>query len=315
MAENNPIPDTNWYEKIGIDLEYVRDDAFRCLYPFVPQKTQINNHRMSYVDVGQGDPVIMTHGNPTWSFFYRKIILALRDNWRCLAPDHIGCGFSEKPAEYPYTLSQHIDNFTAWIDHVLPEKQQFNLIVHDWGGPIGIGYAVRHPERIKRVVILNTSAFISGGMPLRIRLCRVPGLGALLVRGLNLFSGLATLLTTVKPLPAPVRVAFVMPYNSWANRIAVHRFVQDIPLRDDGSETRKALAAIDAGLADALGGKPMLVQWGMKDWCFTPFFLKLWRERFPNAVVDEYNAGHYLLEDEGDAIVDRVRDFLQDQRK
>lgn len=315
MAENTPIPDTNWYEKIGIDLEYVRDDAFRCLYPFVPQKTQINNHRMSYVDVGQGDPVIMTHGNPTWSFFYRKIILALRDNWRCLAPDHIGCGFSEKPAEYPYTLSQHIDNFTAWIDHVLPEKQQFNLIVHDWGGPIGIGYAVRHPERIKRVVILNTSAFISGGMPLRIRLCRVPGLGALLVRGLNLFSGLATLLTTVKPLPAPVRVAFVMPYNSWANRIAVHRFVQDIPLRDDGSETRKALAAIDAGLTDALGDKPMLVQWGMKDWCFTPFFLKLWRERFPNAVVDEYNAGHYLLEDEGDAIVDRVRDFLQDQRK
>lgn len=315
MAENTPIPDTNWYEKIGIDLEYVRDDAFRCLYPFVPQKTQINNHRMSYVDVGQGEPVVMTHGNPTWSFFYRKIILALRDNWRCLAPDHIGCGFSEKPAEYPYTLSQHIDNFTAWIDHVLPEKQQFNLIVHDWGGPIGIGYAVRHPERIKRVVILNTSAFISGGMPLRIRLCRVPGLGALLVRGLNLFSGLATLLTTVKPLPAPVRVAFVMPYNSWANRIAVHRFVQDIPLRDDGSETRKTLAAIDAGLADALGAKPMLVQWGMKDWCFTPFFLKLWRERFPNAVVDEYNAGHYLLEDEGDAIVDRVRDFLQDQRK
>lgn len=314
MAENETPTEKDWYEEIGLDRELVEDEAFKCLYPFTPKRAAVNGRRMSYLDAGSGEPVVMVHGNPTWSFFYRRMVSELRENWHCLVPDHIGCGFSEKPKDYPYTLSQHIDNLEKWIEHVLPYGGRFNLIVHDWGGPIGLGYAVRNPKRIKRVVILNTSGFTAGAMPWRIRLCRVPGLGAVLVRGLNLFAGLATLMTTVKPLPAPVRVAFVMPYNSWANRIAVHRFVQDIPLRG-GTETGALLQQIDDGLKAALADKPMLIQWGMKDWCFTPFFLDLWRNRFPEARVDEYNAGHYLLEDEGDAIIERVRSFLQDDLK
>lgn len=305
MAEND-----NWYNTIGLDKDAVEDEAFRCLYPFTPKRLTVNGRTMSYVDEGSGEPVVMVHGNPTWSFFYRRMITALKDNWRCLAPDHIGCGFSEKPQDYKYTLKQHIDNLENWLEQVLP-KGQFNLMVHDWGGPTGLGYAVRHPERIKRLVVLNTSGFITGDMPLRIKLCRIPGLGAVLVRGLNLFAGLATLMTTVKPLPASIRAAFVMPYNSWANRVAVHRFVEDIPLRE-GGETHRVLADIDARIRPALAGKPLLVQWGMKDWCFTPYFLNLWRTRFPEAQTDEYQAGHYLLEDEGDKITARVRAFLTD---
>jgi haloalkane dehalogenase len=254
----------------------------------------------------------MVHGNPTWSFFYRNLAKTLSAaGFRCLAPDHIGCGLSDKPQSYPYTLDQHIDNLDAWLKQVLPNGEQFNLVVHDWGGPIGMGYAVRRPERIKRAVVLNTSAFATGTMPLRITICRVPLLGALLVRCLNAFAGLATKLTTVKPLPDAVKRGFVLPYDTWANRVAVHRFVLDIPLtKREPSAAR--FADTDARLPAALAGKPMLIQWGMRDWCFTPYYLNLWKKSFPAAEVDEYpDAGHYLLEDRGDALAARVRTFLE----
>lgn len=306
-------PDKPWYETIGLKRETVEADPFKRLYPFTPKRANINNHEMSYLDVGSGEPVIMVHGNPTWSFFYRQLVNGLKNNWRCLAPDHIGCGFSQKPQNFNYQLDNHIDNLETWIETVLPNNTEFNLVVHDWGGPIGAGYAIRHPHRIKRMVALNTSVFTAGDMPLRIKICRVPGLGEILVRGLNLFAGMATLLTTVKALPAPIRSAFIMPYNSWANRIAVHKFVQDIPFKD--GPTRKTLTDIDNNIKSALDGKPLLIQWGMRDWCFTPFFLNLWRERFPNAQVDEYNAGHYLLEDAGDKILEQIRTFLSDGKQ
>ncbi len=285
------------------------------LYPFTQNRLALDAaNRLHYVDEGNGEPVVMLHGNPTWSFFYRNLILGLKDKFRCLALDHMGCGLSDKPQDYPYTLQKHIDNLSRWIEAVLPpagaEGGAFNLVVHDWGGPIGIGYAARHPERIRRIVVLNTSAFSAGTMPLRIRLCRAPLLGEVLVRGLNAFAGLAARMTTKTPLPPAVRKGFLLPYDSWKNRVAVHRFVMDIPLKP-GTETGDVLANTDALLPGALKDKPMLVQWGMRDWCFTPFFLNLWKERFPGAAVDEYDAGHYLLEDAGSEIIPRVRSFLE----
>ncbi|MCD8139226.1 MAG: alpha/beta fold hydrolase [Planctomycetaceae bacterium] len=300
-----------WAERIGLSREAVEDRDFRLLFPYPNNFAAVGDQTMHYLDVGTGDPVVMLHGNPTWSFFYRGLVEGLSDRYRCLAPDHIGCGFSDKPGNYPYSLDTHIRNIETWVETVLPGGEPFTLIVHDWGGAIGMGYAVKHPERIARVVILNTTAFPEGDMPLRIKLCRVPGLGALLVRGLNLFAGLAATQTTVEPLPAPVRKGFILPYNSWANRIAVHRFVQDIPL---GGNTRSdaTIQAIGRSVPNALAGKPVLIQWGMRDWCFTPFFLGLWKKYVPWAEVDEYPAaGHYLLEDEGEAILARIRKFLE----
>lgn len=290
----------------------ITDEAFIREYPFEHRYAEVGGQKMHYFDAGTGEPAVMVHGNPTWSFFYRNLAKTLSAaGFRCLAPDHIGCGLSDKPRNYPYTLDQHIDNLDDWLKHVLPNGEPFNLIVHDWGGPIGMGVAVRRPERIKHVVILNTSAFATGTMPLRITICRVPTLGALLVRGLNAFAGGATKMTTVKPLPDAVKQGFLLPYDNWANRVAVHRFVQDIPLT--GREPSAArFADTDAKLADALRGKPMLIQWGMRDWCFTPYYLNLWKQRFPDAEVNEYpEAAHYLLEDAGEAIGARICNFLQ----
>ena len=300
--------------EIGLRPERLDNPDFRKLYPFATRLCGVPGGAYHYIDEGEGEPVVMVHGNPTWSFFYRNLVLALREKHRCLVPDHIGCGLSDKPDNAgQYTLGRHIDNIESWLEAVLPPAGEpggrFNLVVHDWGGPIGIGYAVRHPERIRRLTILNTSVFPDGAMPLAIRLCRPPGLGAMLVRALNLFCLGGAYFATEKSLPAAVRRGFLAPYNSWANRVAVHAFVKDIPLTQD-SPSLPVLTDIGSRL-DSLRGLPMLVQWGMRDWCFTPFFLGLWRRRFPDAGIDEYDAGHYLLEDAGDRIIPRIREFME----
>ena len=112
---------------------------------------------MSYLDEGAGEPVVMVHGNPTWSFYWRNLVLALRGEYRCIAPDHIGCGLSDKPtaAEYDFSLKSRIDDLEALLDS-LGVISDITLVVQDWGGMIGMGYAARHPGRIKRLVATNT---------------------------------------------------------------------------------------------------------------------------------------------------------------
>ena len=312
-SEPRTIDRKHWAARIGISFNALRNREFRRLFPFDPHLHNLKGYSYHYVDEGEGEPVVMVHGNPTWSFFYRRLIQGLRSQYRCLAPDHLGCGLSEKPQDYAYNLENHIINLETWLEEILPplgwNGSQINLIVHDWGGPIGLSYAVRNPKRVKRIVIMNTSAFTSGEMPFSIRMCRWPVLGSLIVRGFNLFAGEATIRTTVKRMSRQVRKGFLLPYNSWKNLVGVYNFIQDIPL--EPGRTRDILTTLDEGIADALKDKPILIQWGMKDWCFTPFFLDLWKQRFPNAEVDEYDAGHYLMEDAFGQILPRIQTFLR----
>ena len=125
-------------------------EPFRDLYPFESRFIELGPHRMHYLDEGQGETLLMLHGNPTWSFYYRNLVKGLRSQYRCVVPDHIGCGLSDKPQEYNYTLSQHIDNLAALVDHL--NLDHLTLVMHDWGGSIGMGLAVRAPEKIKRLI-------------------------------------------------------------------------------------------------------------------------------------------------------------------
>ena len=154
---------------------------FRDLYPFRSQYLTLSGWKYHYVDEGSGDPLVMLHGNPTWSFYYRALIAAFSPTHRVIAPDHVGCGLSDKPQAYSYTLAQHINNLEALLDAL--ELERLTLFLHDWGGPIGMGYALRHPERVKRFVVFNTAAFPVSRIPLRINVCKLPGFGALAVRG------------------------------------------------------------------------------------------------------------------------------------
>jgi cis-3-alkyl-4-acyloxetan-2-one decarboxylase len=281
----------------------------REAYPFVARPLALPGGRMSYLDEGpvDGPVIIFVHGNPTWSFFYRSLVLRLRHRYRCIVPDHLGCGLSDKPGDFDYSLISHIENLGTLVDHL--GVRSASLAVHDWGGPIGLGMARRRPDLVQKLVVLNTAAFPSTRIPVRIAVCRWPWLGALLVRGGNAFSAAALHMAVAHPLSRATRDAYLLPYRSWGERIAVHRFVRDIPL---GPLDRSfgELEAIGESLA-AFATRPVLIVWGLQDWCFDVTFLREWQHRFKHArIVQLADAGHWLLEDEPDAVGVAVESFL-----
>ncbi|MEZ6188139.1 MAG: alpha/beta fold hydrolase [Planctomycetota bacterium] len=280
------------------------------LYPFRPTRVEVaGGHTVSVVDEGPRDaPVLlMVHGNPTWSFYYRELILGLRDRFRCVAVDHLGAGLSDKPQAYAYTLANHVANLEAVVERLGIER--LTLVVHDWGGAIGMGWGTRHPERVDRCVVFNTAAFRSERIPPSINLCRVPLVGDLLIRGFNGFARAALIRAAKKPLPAPVQRGYLLPYRSWRDRVGHLRFVQDIPMHA-GIPSWDAIQEIEEGLAQ-LRDKPFLICWGGEDFCFNDSFLDEWRARFPEAEVHRFpHAGHYVLEDAGPEILELLQGFL-----
>ena len=286
------------------------------LYPFDSHYHELAaGHCMHFVDEGpvDGQPVVMVHGNPTWSFYYREVIRNLSDSHRCLAPDHVGMGLSDRPgdAEYAYTLKSRVADLGEWLDAVEPERP-VDLVVHDWGGAIGLSWAAANPERVRRIVILNTWAFTipeDVGIPRALAFARTPA-GALLIKGFNAFSGLAVRLATEKRLEPAVAKSLIAPYKgSPHRRLATLRFVQDIPLK--ASDPAWGVLAQTEQNLSSLADKAILIGWGGKDFVFNDRVLEKWREIFPGARVDYIeDAGHYVLEDAADRLVPAIREFL-----
>lgn len=286
-------------------------DWLRALYPFTTRSfTTPHGARMSYLDEGPraDEAVLMLNGNPTWSFYYRRLVQAVAPTLRCVVPDHIGLGLSEKPQDYPYTLATRVDDVAALVASLGLKK--VHLVVHDWGGAIGFGFAARHPELIGRLVVLNTAAFPSPRIPARIALCKLPLLGPLLVRGLNGFAWPATWMAMHRrALTAHEARGYLFPYGSWADRVAVSAFVRDIPMRPS-HPSWPALAAAEAGLAQ-FRKNPALIVWGGKDFCFNDSFYAEWRKRLPQAKAHHLaDAGHYVLEDAAGEVVPMITSFL-----
>jgi cis-3-alkyl-4-acyloxetan-2-one decarboxylase len=283
-------------------------------YPFASHYFDRDGLLLHYLDEGSGDPVVMLHGNPTWGYYYRNLIGVLRDQFRCIVPDHMGCGFSDKPQppRYDYSLGSRINDVTDLLDH-LNVCENVTLVVHDWGGMIGMGWAARHVEAVKRLVILNTAAFHlpkAKRFPFRLWLGRNTRLGAWLIRSRNLFCRHAADVGVKRnPLPPDVREWYLMPYDSWENRVAVLKFVQTIPLSpaDPGYDIVAEVEATLAKFAD----KPALICWGMKDFVFDRHFLDEWERRFPRAEVHRFeDCGHYVLEDAADEVIPLIERFL-----
>ncbi len=276
-------------------------------YPFTPQSMEINGQRLSYLDQGQGPVLVMLHGNPSWSYLYRHLVLRLQDRFRIIVPDHMGCGLSDKPREYAYTLRTHIDNLSILLERLGIEA--CTLVVHDWGGAIGMGWAVDHVPQVEKICVFNTAAFLSSRIPRRIALCRIPLLGKIIVQGLNGFAWPATWMAVTKKMTKEVAAGFLYPYDSWAHRIATHAFVRDIPLKKTHRSWQE-LARIDERLA-LLAAKPMLICWGGRDFCFNDHFYQEWQRRFPGAESHYFpEAGHYILEDAFAQVAPLVEEFV-----
>ncbi len=284
-------------------------ETVRELYPFASHYyTLPSGHKLHYVDEGEGQAVLFFHGSPTWSFVYRDAIRALRGNMRCLALDNMGCGLSDKPQDFAYTLKNQVSNAIAWVDSL--GLKSFDLVIHDWGGPIGMGVAEAYPDRVRKIIVLNSAAFLSKHVPKRIVIFRIPFIGSFLVRGCNLLSLAALRLGVCKPMSAAVREGYLFPYRNWANRIAPYNYVNDVPMRKN-HRSWHTLAEIGEGLV-RLKEKPMRILWGTHDFCCNPHMLAEWRKRFPDADVTVYpHVGHFLVEDAAAQIIPEMKTFLE----
>ena len=278
-------------------------------YPFQGQRFEVRpGLSMHYLDEGpkDGEVIVMLHGNPSWSYYWRHLVLALRGRYRCIVPDHIGMGWSDKPgdADYAYTLQSRVDD------------RDITLALHDWGGMIGMGWALSHADAVKRLIITNTGAFPlpkSKPMPWQLVLGRNSLFGAFIIRAFNAFAAGAAKYGVEQRMRPDVRDAYVAPYNSWRNRIATLRFVQDIPLspRDRAWSLVEQSGKRLAEFAD----RPTIIGWGLNDFVFDKHFLDVFTEALPKAEVHAWeDAGHYLLEDKHAQFVPKVIKFLERHR-
>jgi haloalkane dehalogenase len=242
------------------------------------------------------------------------LIEAFRSGHRVIAPDHMGCGLSDKPpgSRYDFRLQSRIDDLEALMGHLNLDRP-ITLILHDWGGMIGLAWALKHLHQIGRVIIMNTAGFFpphGKSIPMRLRLIRS---GSVFVEKavlcFNLFSRAAIHMAPHRKLPPDVAAGFLAPYNSVNNRLATLKFVQDIPLAPD-DPSGKIVLHVDNNLYK-FKQIPMMILWGAHDFVFDRDYYREWRRRFPNAPAHWFaDAGHYLLEDVPNKIVPLIREFL-----
>ncbi|WP_370476573.1 alpha/beta fold hydrolase [Tamlana flava] len=291
-----------------------RKKVSQDLYPFKSRFVTINGHRLHYLDEGNGYPLLMLHGNPSWSFYYRELIKKLRTGYRCIAPDHIGMGLSDKPSDsqYTYTLEQRVKDLEEFLI-MIGITENITMIVHDWGGIIGMSYARHHSKQIKRIVLSNTAAFhLPEGkkLPFMLRLAR-SFVGRIAVRGFNAFNVGSTRIGVKRiKMSRQVKAGYTAPYDSWKNRIGIMRFVEDIPLKR-GDPGYDYIQDVQDHL-HLFKKNPVLIVWGLRDLVFDIHFLNKWIEYLPSAQINRFeDCGHYILEDAQEEVGLLITDFLK----
>ncbi|MGD8837619.1 MAG: alpha/beta fold hydrolase [Desulfobacteraceae bacterium] len=296
-------------------ISMAMEASYKQLYPFESHFLNINGMAYHYLDEGRGEPLLMVHGNPTWSFYYRSLVTAFSDRYRVIVPDHIGCGLSDKPGvnEYEYTLKNRVSNLSSLMDY-LSLDQPVTLVVHDWGGMIGLSWALDHLNQVGRIIVMNTAGFFpprGKPIPRRLKLIRSGGkLMRFAVLYLNLFARAALYMAPRSPLPANIKQGLIAPYDSPRNRVATLKFVLDIPLGPEDPSGR-LVHRVDRHINDIFK-RPAIVLWGAHDFVFDRDYFLEWQRRLPGIETHWFDdAGHYLLEDIPDKIISHIKEFLR----
>jgi haloalkane dehalogenase len=296
------------------------DWTFGGLWPYEPRWFETPHGRMHFVDEGpkDGKPVVLLHGNPTWGFLYRNFIPPLTEaGHRVIVPDHLGFGRSDKPDRPElYRIGQHARRMEALLESL--DLRGATLVAQDWGGPIGMPWAVEHPERVGGLFILNTAAHVARKrvqVPLPLKMFRTPGVGEVMVKGFGMFHrAFLFKVGVVKPerLTPAVKDAYLAPHRTWASRTATLVFPREIPV-DPMEEPWAAFAGeLERRMAGELGDRPVEIVWAMQDPGFVPEWIEeMWLQTFPQAKVERLDdAGHYLQEDAFEQIVPRLVEFV-----
>lgn len=280
-------------------MKEIPDWINRTEYPFIPKDFEVPVGTMRYVDEGAGEPLVMVHGNPYWSFEYRGLIRHFSGSRRCIAPDHIGFGLSEKPADWDYLPEHQAENFELLLEFL--DLRDITLVVNDWGGPIGLSYAIRHPERIKGIIVTNTwcwpvnddwyyrafSGFVGGPV------------GRWLIRRRNFFAR------------DIVRAVF-----GDKSRLTpeLHRHILEPLAKPEERKGSWTFPGRIIGSTDwlrelwwqreLLQGKVKLLAWGMKDIAFREKELRRWAEAFPEARVVRFSStGHFVADENSEGLI------------
>ena len=284
-------------------------------FPYPAKFHRVDGGEMAYVDVGpaaagSGQTILCVHGNPTWSYYYRRVIERYSPSHRVVAVDHLGCGRSDRPSRrgFGYAMADHVGNLVSLIESL--DLHNITLVAHDWGGAIGTAAAIATIDRIDRIMLLNTAAFPPPYIPRRIAVCRWPVVGPIAVRGFNAFARAAVPMAMNRgKLSADDAAALLAPYDGWQNRIAIDSFVRDIPMHRS-HRTYATLSQLETDLP-RLKNKPIGLTWGMEDWCFRPECLDRLAAVWPDALVTRIeDAGHYVLEDAPEEVLDSIDRLL-----
>jgi acyl-CoA synthetase (AMP-forming)/AMP-acid ligase II/pimeloyl-ACP methyl ester carboxylesterase len=263
---------------------------------------------MHYVDEGTGPVVVCLHGNPTWGFQFRNLIASLRQDFRVIVPDHVGCGLSDQPKDVFFTAADRIAHLEDLLEQL--GVVRFSLVMHDWGGPIGTGLAVRRPADVERLVYFNTTLAETALLPGMIRRAASPLIGRLLTQHTMRFVKLLTSFGAVHRLSPEIKQGYHRPYRTRASRQAIWGFVRDIPFTP--SHPTAPLMADMVARLPSLAAKPVKIIWGMNDPCFHPEILRHVAARFPQAdVVKIPAASHLVLEDAAKQSLSEVQAFLR----
>ncbi len=278
----------------------------RSLYPFEHPWADVDGHRIHYVDEGTGPTLLLLHGNPAWSFLYRDVIRGLRDSFRCIAVDYPGFGLSSARPGYRFTPAEHSEAIERLV-HKL-DLRDVTLMVHDWGGPIGLGVATRNPERFRAFVIGKTFAWPANGDPKLEGFSRLMGgpIGWFTIRYFNAFVNLLIPFGVRRKKPdQKVMEHYRLPFRgSPQSRLPTYVLPRAI------LHSRAFLEQVAAGLP-AITDRPALILWGDRD----PAYQAKERERFERLFPDHRTvilagAGHFIQEDAPEEIVAAIRDWM-----
>jgi cis-3-alkyl-4-acyloxetan-2-one decarboxylase len=291
----------------------IRDETFEGLFPFTPHYYSHQGVDLHYVDEGSGEPVVMLHGDPTWGFLYRNFVPPLSQRYRCIVPDQMGMGKSAVSQERSlYRLEQHCANLEALLLHL--DVRDITLVLHDWGGPVGLGFATRHPERIKRLVLMNTWAFApwpGGPFPRLLEIIRSERGEAFVLRKNGYLEPALTGTTYhTEKLTHAVMEAYRAPFPTPDSRLAMLCWSRDIPVQESDVSYAE-MKRIERGLS-LFREIPILLVWGMQDPVIPVSVLRRWQLLYSHATTREIeDASHFLQEDAPERIIQWIEMFLK----
>lgn len=275
-------------------------------FPFKSNYLEIKGQKLHYVDEGIGNPIIFVHGTPSWSFDFRHCIKTLKNNFRCIALDHIGFGLSDKPQNYDYSLENHVNNLEQLINHL--NLQEFTIVVHDFGGPIGLNMAIKNHSKIKKIIILNSWLWSSKNDPEFIKFSKIlkSPLLPFLYKYFN-FSARFVLPSTFgsKKISKKVLKNYTKPFSNKNERYGTIAFAKSLLNDQDRFEelwnTKEKIAT-----------KPTLFLWGMIDPVITPKYLQKFKKGFPNHKTVKFETcGHFPQEEEYQEVAKQIFEFLK----